>query len=657
MLTRHYNLSTEARHRRLRQIPGQTGVPRRGRPASRSWLAIVVLLAVVTWFVFGQARHFAFVNWDDHEYVTENAHVRDGLTASGVVSAFTLNVAGNWQPVTVISHQIDTQLFGLDAGAHHLTSVFIHLANGLILFGLLHSLTSAMWRAAFVSAIFLVHPLHVESVAWIAERKDVLSTCLALMTMWAYATFVRRPTLPRYLAVATSYALALMAKPMVITLPLLLLLVDAWPLKRVSFALADLKTWMKLAIEKLPLFAMAAAVGIVTLSTQQKVGAVLSLDDASLYSRVVHAIVSYATYLWKTLWPVDLSAFYPYHAPSAVSVVAALVALAAISALAIHERIRHPYLLAGWLWFLLGLAPVIGIVQVGDQAMADRYTYFPMVGVLVALVWGVCSVMPERASSTLTVIALVPIALSATVARAQAATWRDSITLWRHAASVTTDNSRALENLGTALRESGDLVGAFAAYSEAIRIAPRYAVLHNSLGLVLVRQGRIAEAIASFEEAVRLYPDFVEAQTNLGNALAADERLDEAILRYRESLRLKPDASDARIGLGSTLLRLARAAEAQEVFAEAVRLTSGSPEAHNGLGAALATQGQHAAAIPHYREAIRLKPTLVTALANLSLALVNMNDRAEAKRYAEEALRIDPNNPTARRTLAYLSGK
>jgi hypothetical protein len=237
--------------------------------------------------------------------------VRDGLTAHGVAGAFTLNVAGNWQPATVISHQIDVQLFGLDAGAHHLTSLLIHLVNGWILFGLLHSLTGTVGRPAFVAATFLVHPLHVESVAWIAERKDVLSTCFALLTICAYATYVRRPGLPRYLAVATVYALALLAKPMVVTLPVLLLLLDAWPLKRVSFTRTDLKTWMKLTLEKLPLFAMAAAVGIVTLSTQQKVGAVASLDDASLSSRLVHAVVSYATYLWKTVWPVDLAAFYP----------------------------------------------------------------------------------------------------------------------------------------------------------------------------------------------------------------------------------------------------------------------------------------------------------------------------------------------------------
>lgn len=621
------------------------------------WPAAVIALAVLAWFVFGQVRHFEFVNWDDHEYVTENALVRDGLTARGVAAAFTVNVAGNWQPVTVISHQIDAQLFGLDAGAHHLTSLAIHLANALILFGLLYSLTGAEWRSAFVAAIFLVHPLHVESAAWIAERKDVLSSCFALVAMWAYVAYVRRPGVWRYVVVAALYALALMAKPMVVTLPVLLLLVDAWPLKRVAFAVTDLKMWTRLVVEKLPLFGLAGAVGVVTLLTQQQVGAVASLGSSSVPDRILHAIVSYATYLWKIVWPANLAAFYPRHPASAVTVAVAVLTLGALSVLAIRERTRRPYLLAGWLWFVIGLAPVIGIVQVGDQAIADRYTYLPMIGIIISLAWGVCSVVPERGWRALAIAGAAVVVACAMTARTQAATWKDSITLWRHANSVTEGNSRALENLGTALRETGDLNGAFAAYSEAIRLAPQYAVLRNSLGLVLVRQGRTPDAIASFEEAVRLYPDFVEARTNLGNALAAGDRPDEALVQYREAVRLKPEASDARIGLGSTLLRLRRAPEAQAVFEDAIRVTPAVAEAHNGLGAALATQGQHAAAIPHYRDAIRIKPTLVTALTNLALSLVNVNQVDEARRTLDTVLKIDPNNAVARTALASLGGR
>ena len=645
------------RSRRSKSTTQAIAPPHTGRPLE--WLLAIVVLAGLTWFVFGQTRTFTFVNWDDQEYITNNEIVREGLTRRGMAAAFTANLAGNWQPVTALSHQIDVQLFGLDAGAHHLMSVAIHFANGLLLLTLLYSLTRAPWRSAFVAAIFLVHPLHVESVAWVAERKDVLCALFSLLTMLGYVAYVRTPGAVRYVLVIGLFALALMAKPMAVSLPFLLLLLDVWPLKRLELTRMSTRAWTRPIVEKIPLVAMAAALGVITLMTQSQVGAVANLTYTPLPDRIVRAIVSYATYVWKTFWPIDLIAFYPRQPISTAALAVSVVVLAGVTAFVIRERSRRPFLLVGWAWFVVSLAPVIGIIQVGDQAMADRYMYVPMIGLLVATTWGISSipVTAVGARRALGLAAVIIVVSSAATARVQAAQWKDSITLWRHATNVVRANQRALENLGTALREAGDLEGAALAYNEAIRLAPRYAVLRNSLGLVLVRQGRLKDAIDQFTEAVSFDSAFVEARSNLGNALAADGELDQAVAQYSEAVRLKPTATDARIGLGSTLLRLGRPTDAQSTFEEVIRLAPDVAEAHNGLGAALATQGKHDAAIPHYREAVRLKPTLVNALTNLALSLVAVRDTDEARRCAEEALKVDPTNSTAQKILTSVRGR
>jgi Flp pilus assembly protein TadD len=621
----------------------------------RGLLAALALLAL-TWAVYGQVRRFDFVNWDDHEYVSQNGLVRAGLSGEGFIGAFTTNVAGNWHPVTVLSHQIDIELYGTDPGGHHVTSVWIHAANGLLLFFLLWRMTGAFGASWFVAAVFLVHPLHVESAAWISERKDVLSTLFALLTIAAYLRYVRTPSGTRYGVVAGAYALALMSKPMVVTLPVLLLLLDWWPLGRAG---GGRRAWWRLIAEKTPLLGLAVATGVVTLFTQSRVGAVAGLEAVTTAERVAGALESTLWYLWKTAWPTDLAAFYPRHPAPILAIWAAALTLAALTVFAIRERGRRPYLLAGWAWFLIGIAPVIGIVQVGEQARADRYTYLPLVGLAVAVAWAVRE-LPGRtlaARRGVAVAAAAAVLVLAAGARAQAACWSDSVTLWRRAVAVTSGNARAYENLGTALRERGAYEEALHAYAEAVRLAPRYAVVHNSMGLVWTKQGRTDEAIARYEDAVALAPNFVQARTNLANALAAAGRFEAALAQFAEVVRLDPASAAARVGLGATLLQMGRGHEAESPFTEAIRLDPALAEAHNGLGGALALQGRHAEAEACYREALRLKPGLVTALTNLALSQIALGRVEEARRNLEAALLVDPCYSSARDALLAIGAR
>jgi Flp pilus assembly protein TadD len=621
--------------------------------SSSSWLAGIALV-VLSWLVFGQARDFDFVNWDDHEYVADSPAVREGLSWDGLVAAFTSNVAGNWHPVTVLSHQLDVELFGLDSGGHHLTSVLIHIANGLLLFGLLRRMTGGAGASAFVAGVFLLHPLHVESVVWVSERKDVLSTFFAFATIAAYLRYIHTPGPGRYALVVVLYALALLAKPMVVTLPCLLLLLDHWPLGRARQSFKSRRTWPQLLVEKAPLAALALAVGLVTLATQAKVGAVATLEALSLVDRIGGAVTACAWYLWKSVWPSGLAAFYPRVPITAIALGSSALLLALITGVAVVRRRSDPYVLIGWMWYLVAIAPVIGIIQVGEQARADRYTYLPLVGIAIAAAWTMSSLAAHSTPSRtlITGAAIAAILAFVVISRAQAAYWMDSLALWRRAIAVTNVNYRAYENLGTALRERGQYDEALAAYAEAARHSPNYAVVYNSMGLVLTRQGRMADAIRQYEHAVTLSPGFPEARTNLANALAATGQLDAALGQYVEAGRLSPDSTETHIGLGSTLIRMGRPAEAEKEFLEAVRLDPALAEAQNGLGGALAMQGRHAEAVPRYQEAIRLKPGLVTAHTNLGLSLVKLGRVDEARQSFETALRVDPNYQPALQALS-----
>ncbi|HEV8234655.1 MAG TPA: tetratricopeptide repeat protein, partial [Gemmatimonadaceae bacterium] len=504
-----------------------------------------------------------FVNWDDQQYLTENSNVQAGLSWSNVVWAFTTTHSPYWHPLTWLSHMLDVTMFGMDAGWHHVTSLVMHIASTLLLFTLLRRMTRETGKSAFVAAIFAVHPLHVESVAWLAERKDVLSTLFLLLTIWMYVRYVERPSVARYLAVVCVYALALMAKPMVVTLPFALLLLDLWPLRRVGRPAF-------LLLEKLPLLALAIGVSVATVIVQKEVGAVAGLDVLPIGARVENAIVGYVAYVSKTIWPTHLAPFYPLRTYPVWLIALAALVLAVTTAAAVLARRKWPFVTIGWLWYFVTVAPVIGLTQSGEQAMADRFMYVPMIGLLVIAAWGVPSILagavPVSTAGTrraTNVIAITSVLASAILAHAQTGYWTDSVTLWRHTVEVTDANYVAYENLGQALRERADLDGAIANYEQALQLLPpnspgHESVIRDSLGLIIERKGRPEEAESYFADAVRLSPRFAEAQTNLGNALAAQGKFDEAIVHYRAALVLKPALTEALVGVGGALVREGR---------------------------------------------------------------------------------------------------
>jgi tetratricopeptide (TPR) repeat protein len=612
-------------------------------------LALVALVAAV----YAPVRNHAYINFDDTQYVSENAHVAGGLTRDAVGWAFTTTHAGNWHPLTWISHMLDVQLFGVDPGAHHVTNVVLHACNTLLMFWLLLRLTRALGRSLFVAAVFAVHPLHVESVAWIAERKDVLSAFFGLLCLLAYHAYARDPRPIRYAAVAGTFALALLAKPMLVTLPMLLLLLDHWPLGRASRT-----PLRRLLLEKAPLFALSAASSAITLWAQSGGGAVKALDALPLGRRAANASLAYVGYLQKTLWPEGLAVLYPY--PSAIpawQVAGALTLLALVTFVALRERKRRPYLVVGWLWYLGMLVPVIGLVQVGSQPMADRYTYLPMVGVLVAFAWGMHELLSARDARWLPIAAALVIAACASVARRQVGHWRDSFALWEHALAVTRDNARAHANLGHALSKLGRLDEAIPHYEAALRQKPDFAEAHNNLGYALAAQGRNGDAIGHYREALRLIPDYQEAHNNMGVALA-EQGQPQAIAHFEQALRSRPDLPELHNNLGVARARQMDLDQAIQAFTEALRLRPGYADARRNLARAHATRGRMRAehgradeAIGELREALRLHDGDPDDHYDLAVLLFRKGEASEAKRHFENALRLDPGHALARRAL------
>jgi protein O-mannosyl-transferase len=664
----------------------------------RQVLWFAAALIAITVVVYAPVQHFDFVPIDDPSFVSENTHVAGGLTGRAVVWAFSTGHTGNWHPLTWLSHMLDVELFGISAPGHHLVNLALHLANTLLLFWVLVCMTRAPGRSAFVAALFAVHPLHVESVAWVAERKDVLSTLFFLLTLWAYAAYVRRPAAGRYLRMLICFALGLMAKPMLVTLPLLLLLLDIWPLQRVTAKLGTRNrsaygmpwNWFsalaRLVPEKIPLFAISAASCVVTYLVQKRAGAVSSLDQIPFALRAANALVSYIVYLGKMIWPAHLAVLYPY--PQDIPgfwITGAAVALICISFAVFRLAGPRPYLLVGWFWYLGTLFPVIGLIQVGLQSMADRYTYIPLVGIFILIAWGVTDLLAGRSGRrVLPVAAVVVVLLCAIAARAQVRFWENGITLWEHAAELTLglDNYTAHISLGQILHKQGRLDEAVAHFTEAVRSKPGSPEAHRNLRLALSDQGKFDEALASLSEEVRLNPGSAASQAELGFALSRAGKNEEAIPHYlealrlnpdsaevhnalgcalsgggktvegtqqlREAIRLKPDFAEAHFNLGLSLRSQGQAVEACAQFSETVRLRPDHPEAQNALGLALDAQGKVGDAIIHYREAVRLSPEYAEAHSNLGLALANQGNREEALLQFSETARLRPNSVVAR---------
>jgi len=572
--------------------------PQRAAAPGRTALLAAGLAAVAAAVYLAGGGLRTFVNLDDNEYVYENPIVRGGLSREGIRWAFTAFHSGNWHPLTWLSHMLDVSLFGLDPRWHHATSVALHGLTTALLFLALYRLTGARWRSAFVAALFAVHPLHVESVAWVAERKDVLAGLFFALVLLAYERYARRGGPARFGAVVLLAALGLMAKPMLVTIPCVLLLLDFWPLGRIRRAAATTgpgrppTSWLRPALEKLPLFGLSAASAVVSILAQRAGGAIPGLSELTLGARLANAALSYVRYLGQTLWPFSLAVYYPYVAEvSAWRLCAALLVLAAISAAAFRQRRLRPHVAVGWCWYLGMLVPVIGIVQVGGQAMADRYTYLPLIGVFLAFAWSLPKPGRSRGVFALPPTAAVAGTLVVLLAGAsviQAGYWRDAQTLYRHALTVTSGNWLAHANLGVTLIADKRYEEAIGHLREAARLQPNYDLAYNNLGVAVGALGRFAEAETFYRRAVEISPRYYEAHFNLANACANQGKNAEALAAYRQALAIRPEAAAARYNLAKTLAELGRTSESLREYREALRLDPDAPDVLNNLAWMLA---------------------------------------------------------------------
>ena len=617
----------------------------RAKAISGRQLIVCLFLVLVTAAVYWQAAYHDFVSYDDNLYVTENQVVQGGLTARGVAWAFTTMHADNWHPLTWLSHMIDCELFGMNPAGHHMANILLHLLNTVLLFLLLRHMTGALWRSAAVSFLFALHPLHVESVAWVSERKDVLSGFFWIMTLGAYVRYVDSLRLSHYAVVALFFAMGLMAKPMVVTLPFVLLLMDYWPLSRFRFygagngldktnegAVKKAGSSLSLTFlikEKAPLFILSLICSGVTLIAQQTGGAVKSIDWLPLTARVANALLSYVKYMGKMVWPTDLAIFYPF--PENLQMwrsALALLFLVCLTVMVIRLRTKSPYLMVGWLWYLGTLAPVIGIVQVGMQAMADRYTYIPLIGLFIAASWGIGDAMTRLSkrrilSAVLGALVAVSLMVSSWL---QLRHWQDSISLYRHALRVTGGNYLVHNNLGGELLRRGETGEAITHLREALRIQPSYTSARINLGAALAEQGNVKEAVSNYREALTFAPDNPKLLFNLGAALAQQGDLNQAIHYWEKVLQFRPDLVEAHNCLGLNLSKQGRTKEAIAHYRHSVGINPDDPLVHANLGAALMEQGEFEEAVKHYSRALEINPFFSSAKTNREIALKKLRE-------------------------------
>lgn len=592
----------------------------------RSDLVVLLGLAVITFGIYAQVIGHQFITLDDPTYIRENPNVNLGVTFAGIAWAFTTFHVANWHPLTWISHMIDCQLFGTNAGSHLLVNALIHVANTLLVFYFLFRTTDARWPSALVAALFALHPLHVESVAWASERKDTLSTFFGLLSLIAYVRYTEGPSIARYKWVAITLALGLLAKPMLVTWPFVMLLLDYWPLRRLQRlgTRGQLSVLRKLVVEKLPLLALVTASAVITFLAQSHGGAVRTFAAAPVGFRFSNSLVSYAKYLLLTFWPHNLAVYYPL-APKGIAiwqVISAAFLLIGITALCFFQRRNRPYLIVGWLWFLGTLVPVIGFVQVGGQIMADRYFYIPSIGLFIALVFGLADLAKSwRVAPSLSVgIAGGVLLIFATLTNAQIQRWHDSFTLFEHTLAVTPPNLHIEHNLALALGGSGRYDEAAGHFEKALQIDPNFYDSLVGMGVTRDFQGRLSEAVDYFQAAIRSQPDAPTAHVQFGRALWKQNRDEAALEEMRRASELAPKDADIRADLGLALQLVGRIPEAIEQFHEALRMNPNNAEAHANLGLALLDSGKPRESIPEFEMALRLKPELTGAADNLRRA-------------------------------------
>jgi tetratricopeptide (TPR) repeat protein len=630
--------------------------------SSSQVLLICLGLTLATTIAYEHVRLNDFVSYDDERYVTDNAHVQVGITAASASWALRTTYFNTWHPLTWLSHMLDVELYGMNPAGHHLTNVVLHILNTLLLLGLLSHMTGRLWPSTFVAALFALHPLHVEAVAWVSERKELLSTFFGLLSMWAYVGYARRGGVGRYLLTAVLLALGLMAKPMLVTLPLVFLLLDYWPLQRTPFGPSDeiifpKRSISRLLLEKVPLLALSALSSVVTLIVQAPG------DAIPIKLRAANALVSYVRYMGKMVWPGELSALYPHPnlpggIPWAAWQVAAAGLLLLVITLCVIWAVRRRYALVGWLWYLGTLVPVIGLAQVGREAMADRYTYLPLIGLFIVIAWGGADLISSWPSRQLWVRRVVQVGVAAVLVACMAFSWlqvrywRDSFALYEHALVLNPENSTMHYNLGNTFKSRGDLDEAISHYRQALAINPRYVKAHNNLGKALHAQDQLDEAIRHYREALRIKPGFFEGHCNLGMSLESQGKLDEAVLHYRQALYIEPDYAIAHYNLASALRSQGKPDEAIRHYDGALRIEPDFAEGHYNLGLVLVAQGQLDAAIHHYRQALAIEPDYAKAHNNLGVVLASQGRPDAAIQYFRQALRVEPDFADAHYNLA-----
>jgi len=636
----------------------------------RRKVLICLILAGVTLALYWPLTTHDFVSYDDGIYIVENPHINTGLSGQNIAWAFQTGYAGNWHPLTWISHMLDVQWFGARPGWHHFVNVLFHSANTVLLFLLLNCMTGATWRGAFVAALFGWHPLHVESVAWASERKDVLSAFFFMLTLMAYVNYQRKleirnsklETNPKfetrngkiyYILALVLFALGLLSKPMLVTLPFLLVLLDVWPLRRLSNvegggpAEFDVRCFVRLILEKIPFFALTIGSCIATFIAQKGGGAVVSLKALSFTERLENAIVAYAVYLLNTFWPVKLSILYPLRADvPAGTVITSVVVLLIVTGWTVWRVRSAPHLAVGWFWYLGMLVPVIGLVQVGMQQMADRYTYLPIIGVFIMLAWEVPTwVVSAYRTKSLAFAATLILAACLAITNRQISYWQNSETLFGHAAQVTKNNYIAFSNHGQALFKQGRIEEAIAEYEKAIVLDATLDAARLGLGEALMQQGKFDDAIVQLAKVLELNPENSAARLQMGVLRGRQGRYDDAVAAFSEVLRREPNDLAAHNNVGNVLTLQGKNEEAVKHFEKAVQIAPDHASAHNNLALAYKKLGRAADAITEYREAIRLNPEQIEAINNLAWTLATepnpqFRNGAEAVQLATRACEL-----------------
>lgn len=641
------------------------------------WKALIACLLIIasTLFVYWKVGSYEFTNFDDHFYVTGNKHVQQGLTLDNLKWAFSVSKGTDksyWHPLTWLSHMADCEMFGLNAGAHHLVSLFIHIANALLLFAVLGLMTGAPWKSAFVAALFALHPLNVDSVAWIAERKNVLSTFFCMFTILAYIYYAKRPSLSRYLLVTTAFIASLLSKPMLVTLPAALLLLDYWPLYRIQtnrlriygeknsgYVPVRKLPLSRIILEKIPLVAISCIVTLLSVISMHNNELFVTKQIAPFGLRVENAIVSYVEYIGKIFWPHPLAVYYPFPESIPVwQVIGALFLLAVITIIAIAAARKLPYLIVGWLWFIGTLVPVIGIVQGGLwPAMADRWAYVPAIGIFIMVSWGMGSIIHRwlRLRIVIVVIALAALLACTFVAKKQTTYWKNSITLFSHALAVTRDNYLSEYNLGQALSEKGMDDAAMPHYYKSLQFNPNNLGTYIDLGIALAKKGRTDESIKYFRMALIIRSKDVvnktKAHINLGIALQQKGRTDEAMSQYHKALTLEPDNFAAHFNLGNALMEKGLFKKAADQYRMAIKIKPEEEKAYKNLGQAFFKQGRLEEAAHQFNKALKINPKDPEVYNGLGATFIGRQNMGRAETCFKNALKINPGYADARNNL------